>query len=267
MTGRLTALRARVGWALNALRLSSDSPSLARMLALRDWDPSAEGVPIALRILDGRSVRLRPGTSDIWTLETLLPPVHLPPPEVSGGRVGLIWDLGANIGLTIAHAAVRFPSARIVGVELDEGNASLCRSNTSPWRDRCEVIRSGVWTTDGEISYASLGPREQQGMHVEPEGGDSVAPALSLNTLAARLAPGDRVDFVKMDIEGAEREVLNANTEWAERVRSIKVEVHEPYTVEACAGDLARLGFTTRLDDQWNAAGVGKPPVIGVRTN
>jgi FkbM family methyltransferase len=36
----------------------------------------------------------------------------------------------------------------------------------------------------------------------------------------------DRVDFVKMDIEGAEREVLRRNTRWTLRVHSIKVEAH-----------------------------------------
>lgn len=66
-------------------------------------------------------------------------------------------------------------------------------------------------------------------------------------------------------IEGAERDVLNAETEWSEHVRSIKVEGHEPYTTDACAADLARLGFATRIDDGWNPAGAGNPPVVGVR--
>jgi len=52
------------------------------------------------------------------------------------------------------------------------------------------------------------------------------------------------VDFIKMDIEGAEREVLSKNTGWASAVRSIQVEVHDPYTVEQCERDLRELGFT-----------------------
>ena len=42
------------------------------------------------------------------------------------------------------------------------------------------------------------------------------------------------VDYAKIDIEGAERELLRDNAGWAERVRTVNVEVHEPYTVEEC---------------------------------
>jgi hypothetical protein len=60
----------------------------------------------------------------------------------------------------------------------------------------------------------------------------------------------DEVDFVKMDIEGAEAQVLRRATEWAERVRSIKVEVHRTYSVSDGANDLRALGFETRIDDR-----------------
>jgi hypothetical protein len=71
------------------------------------------------------------------------------------------------------------------------------------------------------------------------------AAAHSLNSL---LENERAVDFVKMDIEGAERDVLRTSTEWSSKVRSMKIEVHEPYTVDQCAQDLRRLGFRTRPD-------------------
>jgi hypothetical protein len=51
-----------------------------------------------------------------------------------------------------------------------------------------------------------------------------------------------------MDIEGAEREVLRANTGWASSVRRIGVEVHALYTVEEGLADLTALGFRPELD-------------------
>src|SRR3954463_5702055 len=70
--------------------------------------------------------------------------------------------------------------------------------------------------------------------------------ALSLNTLLEQSGGAETViDYVKMDIEGAEARVLKENVEWAERARAIKVEVHEPYSVEGCTEDLRRLGFET----------------------
>lgn len=67
-----------------------------------------------------------------------------------------------------------------------------------------------------------------------------------------------------MDIEGAEQGVLRTGTDWARHVRSIKVEVHEPYRVPECLRDLERLGFSARLDSAYRI-GYGKPPIIGVR--
>jgi hypothetical protein len=65
------------------------------------------------------------------------------------------------------------------------------------------------------------------------------------------------IDFLKMDIEGAEAQVLRVNTDWARRVRCIKVEVHGPYTVEDCVRDLQALGFTARPDRKHPAGVVG----------
>jgi hypothetical protein len=86
--------------------------------------------------------------------------------------------------------------------------------------------------------WASTVDRDRLG----EEDADTV-PAVSLNTLL-----DDPVDYLKVDIEGAEREVLRQNTGWAERVRCIKVEVHAPYTAEECAHDLTQLGFLATID-------------------
>jgi hypothetical protein len=58
-----------------------------------------------------------------------------------------------------------------------------------------------------------------------------------------------------MDIEGAESRVLTRNTAWSRKVKCIKVEVHEPYSVHECVRDLGRLGFATQVD-AWHWASV-----------
>lgn len=226
---------------------------------------SGRVVRIRLRPLEGRDVLLRPSTSDADTVwGTFAGRYHLPPPEASAPR--LIWDLGANIGLTMADMAVRFPGARILGVEIDRENAELARRNLSPWSERCEVLQAGVWPEDGEIRYHRLAGGTA-GHHVADvrEGagvtGVATAPAISPGTLLARSGPDAVVDFAKVDVEGAERELLRTNTGWAARVRTITVEVHQPYTAAECERDLRALGFRTRVDPRHWAC------VIGVRTD
>ena len=256
----------RIGFV--ALRVTAGPRSFLTYLRLR-LIPRHEGsggrvVRLRLRPLGGREMLLRPSTSDADTVwGTFAGHYHLPPPEADDPR--LIWDLGANIGLTMADMAVRFPAARIVGVEIDAENAELARRNLEPWAERCEVVQAGVWPEDGEIRYHRLAGGTS-GHHVAdvPEGaqaaGVTTAPSVSPETLLSRSGPDAVIDFAKVDIEGAERELLRAATGWAARVRSITVEVHEPYTAAECRTDLCAMGFQPRIDPRHWAC------VIGIRT-
>ena len=243
------------------LRKTLDAPAVAFMVSgPRDFAAywRRDERAIRVRALGGRPVTVRPDTSDRTVLrEVIVSSAHLPP--ISDPR--LIWDLGANIGVTVAHMAELFPAARVVGVEMEPGNASIARRNIEPWADRAEIVEATVWATDGEVQYSAQAGR-QAGNHIA-DGGGEVARAVSLNSLAAETgAP----DYVKMDIEGAEREVLHTATDWAEHLPAIKVEVHGSYTVADCRADLERLGFTTREQPQpWWPPSRGRPCVVGTR--
>lgn len=230
--------------------MAADRESARRLLALGRPRPGTGGEPVRVRVraLGGAAVSLRPGTSDAQVFwDTFAGGYHRPPPAlVRPETAARIWDLGANVGLTAADLAARFPRARLLAVELDAGNARLCRANLAPWADRCDVLRAAVWPLDGEVAY-ELPPGGEYGARVRPDGGGSLrAAAVSPATLLAR--EGDEeVDFVKMDIEGAERDVLRDAGGWAGRVRCLLVEVHEPYTVAACRSDLEAAGFATEV--------------------
>lgn len=222
--------------------------------------------PIELRVraLAGEPLYVRPGTSDpkvVW--ETFLGRYHLPPRELLQEDLRSIWDLGSNIGLTVGHLATLFPTARIVGVEMDPDNVRLCRKNVLPWADRCEIVEGAVWSSDGPIRYeisrgVEYGARIVDDTYLEGAS-TATATALSLNTLLSRQG-GAEIDYVKMDVEGAERAILRSNTDWAQSVRCMKVEVHPPYTVEECIEDVRRLGFTAVRDNRHWACVVGTRP-------
>lgn len=221
-------------------------------------------VRMKLRPLGGREVRLRPSTSDVDTVwGTFAGRYHLPPPEAPE-PIGVVWDLGANIGLTMADLAAGHPNARVVGLEMDPENAALARENTSAWSDRCDVIEAAVWPADGQLRYVRLAGATS-GHHVTgatPADDPAVATAdaLSPYSLLALAGAGAVVDYAKIDIEGAEIELLRKNAGWAERVRTLTVEVHAPYTVAECEHDLRELGFETRVDPRHWACVIGVRP-------
>jgi FkbM family methyltransferase len=230
-------------------RLVGDARSFREFLRLENpprrlMDPGTT-VSVRFRPLAGATVRLRPQTEDDGLArDVFFKSSHLPPAGVSAGELETIWDLGANIGLTMAHMATLYPRARIIGVELDAGNAALCHENLASWRDRCEVIPAAVWSTTGTVEYERPEGRVQSFRVAGDEPADAVvnAAAISLDTLLER-SGGGPIDYVKMDIEGAERPVLRENTGWASHVRSIKVELHGGYEIPECIADLERLGF------------------------
>lgn len=247
--------------------MATDSDTAATLRALgRETEHRSDSqalVELRLKPLGGIPVSVRPGTADVDTVwAAFMRGHHRPPPAVAGAAPRRIWDLGCNIGLTMADLAVRFPNAEIVGVELDEANATLARSNLAPWADRCQVIHAAVWPEDGEVWYhrwagATSGYRvavpERQAQREGP-----TVPAISASSLLERNGgPERRVDYVKVDVEGAERELLRQNTGWAERVGALKVEVHEPYTVEECLADVRGLGFAAERAPRHPACVVG----------
>ena len=199
---------------------------------------------VRVKPLGGRAVELRPGTTDAQMLrETFRDNVHRP----TAPQVSTIVDIGANIGITVAYNALRYPEARIVAVELDAGNVALARRNTAEWADRVELRHGAAWVEDGEVTYVNDRGLEF-GFYVN-EGGSGRAPALSMETILGLVPADGRVDFLKMDVEGVEARLLKPSVpHWADRVDEIALQVHHDYTVEDCVRDLTALGFTAAPD-------------------
>jgi Methyltransferase FkbM domain len=107
--------------------------------------------------------------------------------------------------------------------------------------------RCGPWTVTPGTSPWPGGTATYRAVGGAPEGATRV-PAISLARLLQEHARGGAVDYLKVDVEGGERELLLDGSDWAPYVRAIKVEVHAPYTPQACEQDLRRLGFSTRID-------------------
>lgn len=237
---------------MHLARISADRSSMRTLHRelTRGGGSRERAMRVRLRPLGGAPVVLRRGTSDaqvVW--DVFVGHYHLPVHPLQPSEAPLIVDLGANIGLTMADFAVRHPRAQVVGVELDPANAVLCQVNVAPWAERCQLVTAAVWHEDGSVPF-STAPGDEWGSKISqsPSPGTGTARAISLGTLLDEVA-GDRpVDYLKMDIEGAEREVLTIGTEWASRVRLISVELHEPYTVQAALDDLTKLGFEAAAD-------------------
>jgi FkbM family methyltransferase len=194
------------------------------------------GTPLAFhpRCLDGKAVFCRPGTRDKSSLEDLLAhQVYLPPAEVREPKV--IIDLGANVGYTLSHFAHLYPNARIIGLELDRDNFAMAQQNIGWCAHRVALINAAIWSSDGIVKFSGPG---EDAFHVDaalsaaqaPRSAERTARSISMPSLLAQHGI-DFVDYIKMDIEGGEAELLlNADCSWLKRVGSMKIELHHvPY--------------------------------------
>jgi FkbM family methyltransferase len=232
-------------------RLAAGPRSFLRLARVRLVPFGRRAILVALDVDGTRfDVFVRPRSSDpIVVKETFGGRYHLPPIPLAG--LETILDLGANIGLTMVHFAALCPEAYVVGVELDSDNVALARRNIAPWSNRCSVIEAAVWVRDEVVRYR-LAEGAECGAAVSSAGAKEVE-GIALNTLIGRVG-WDTVDYLKMDIEGAERAILKENTSWSSRVRSIKIETHDGYRRDECLADLERLGFKAAIDPRHSAA-------------
>lgn len=134
-----------------------------------------------------------------------------------------IIDCGANIGLTVRYWKQLFPDSEIVAIESDPEIFVLLRSNVDDLSN-IHLINKAVWINNDEISFAAIG---SEGGHIDSlcsRGMDVpkvVVPCFRLRDLLCR-----QVDLLKIDIEGAEIDVLRDCFDRLHFVDRIIVEYH-----------------------------------------
>jgi FkbM family methyltransferase len=173
----------------------------------------------------GEIVHLRHNTPDVNTLDELFRLGHYEmPAEVLDALATVepplrIADLGANIGLFGAFVRGRFAAVNLVGFEPDEGNAAVhdltIRANGAEpvW----ELVRACAATEDGVAHLSSEGFTTAR---VEESG--RVVPAVDVFAYLAS------VDLLKIDVEGAEWDLLRDPRFGSLACRAVALEYH-PY--------------------------------------
>jgi len=140
----------------------------------------------------------------------------------------LILDAGAYVGFSALHFLEAHPKARLVLFECDPDIISILRTNLEGFEDRYELVEKALSDKAGESCFlrrgddgGSLSPDHDGGaLSPDHEGGFKVETTTLLPWL-------DReVDFLKMNIEGAEMATLKACGSSLRRIREMVIEFH-----------------------------------------
>jgi FkbM family methyltransferase len=132
-----------------------------------------------------------------------------------------IIDGGSNIGLSVLYFKNLYPSSRIVAFEPDRKIFKVLEENLARYGYHdVELHCRALWTSEGSIGFYEEGA----------DGGRLARGDSKTNSLVSTTRLRDyldrEVDFLKLDIEGAETDVLLDSADRLGKVRNLFVEYH-----------------------------------------
>lgn len=186
-------------------------------------------------------IYFRPGSQDVNTLvQTIVReeygrfPAEAPSPK-------LIIDGGAYIGDTAIYFLNRFPDCIVLALEPDEKNCHFARKNLQPYAGRVFLLQKGLWSSNTVLSisgaYTGVNTKKDVENPTERVEGITIESLINIYGFGA-------IDLLKLDIEGAEEEVLlMGSNRWLDMVRMIVVEFHHAVIEKRCVNFLLNNGF------------------------
>jgi FkbM family methyltransferase len=143
-----------------------------------------------------------------------------------------IIDAGANIGLASIYFSNKYPEAKIIAIEPEENNFSLLRENVKPLNN-VTVIHAALWDKNEDVNLVDPGLGES-GFMTEDKNELGNFPRKfrhSIKGITIDKLIEDyelhTIDILKIDIEGAEKEIFKDTLSWIERVNMLIIELHE----------------------------------------
>lgn len=150
-----------------------------------------------------------------------------------------IIDCGANIGLCILYWKQLYPAAHITAFEPDPNVFETLVWNCKHWElTNVELINKAVWSSETELPFWAEGAdagRLLENSELNAKSSTTVA------TVNLRDYLQGRVDFLKLDIEGAETEVLLHCADCLQRISNVFVEYHSFVGKEQEIDDILRV--------------------------
>jgi FkbM family methyltransferase len=143
----------------------------------------------------------------------------------------VVFDVGANVGyFSMIASQLVGQSGRIISVEPDPRVAEVLRKNIGVnGLYNATVVEAAAYNSCCEVSLGCAPATSWSGLYYERTTKRIAVRALTLDSLLVQLGL-DRVDFVKIDVEGAENVVLEGMSEILARYRpQILVELHGNY--------------------------------------
>ena len=124
-------------------------------------------------------------------------------------------DIGANIGIKTLHLARHARSGRVIAAEAGKKNAECLSVNVEANNlKNVDVVNAAIGDRTTEVKFAE----NFAWGHVSDEG--TPVPVMTIDDVAKKFAL-DRIDFIKIDVEGYEFHILKTSLDLINKLRSL----------------------------------------------
>lgn len=169
----------------------------------------------------------------------------------------LVIDAGVHAGMAILYVKSLYPKARVIGFEPNPEMFDLAQKNISALRlENVELLPYALSNREGPVTfYGAQKDSMASSLQARPRPNESYETEI---VEARRLSHWltEPVDFLKMDIEGAESEVILECGGSLKKVHHVFIEYHQEHSLgrERLAKILAELdqqGFVVNMGKSW----------------
>lgn len=177
--------------------------------------------------------------------------------ETDDSQPLVVIDCGANIGLSAIYFATTL-GARVHAYEADPEIATVLRRNVESLcpAGRVEVEQRAVWIDDGGVTFDVEGAYSGQ---IHKHGHELVKNSITVPSIRLRdlIDDVEGANFLKLDIEGAENEVLLDCAGGLDKLDYLFIEWHSVKLDQQYLGEILNLlkdaGFRYHLQEAFTS--------------
>jgi FkbM family methyltransferase len=167
------------------------------------------------------------------------------------GPGGIILDCGANMGLSVLYFSLNYPDHHIIAFEPDEEIFKVLEENVNAFQLKNVTLHNkAVWVKKENLLFHTDGG---MGGRIQNIYKKSKKEAKEVETVVLREFLNQPIEFLKIDIEGAEVEVLQDCKENLDQVRHLFFEYHndiqKPQSLHQLLALVKKAGFTYHLKE------------------
>lgn len=162
-------------------------------------------------------------------------------------RDPVIIDCGANIGLSIIYFKQIYPESHIIAFEPDSQVFNTLKKNIDSCNlSNVQLINKAVWDSETTLDFMSEGADAGRVVELDYSRQINHVPTVRLSQYLKQ-----PIDFLKLDIEGAETEVIQECKDYLSQVLNLFIEYHsfvnQPQTLPTIINILSEAGFRLHI--------------------